>query len=171
MPQASQTQRAASSCWAQYHDALIRYAELDWAYFMCIIVFFVTWSLNNSTGPLYNTAVLSEWIVLVLAALMHGYALWKSARPLDWAPEVPDGIVADVLRSVRAFVTCSMSWRDVGLCVFFVAALVYTFLIFAFAPLAASEVSLEDREHCHSSPMLLLAVLSAYAYGALLQMT
>ena len=170
VPQAAQTQRAASSRWAQYHDALIRYAELDWVYFMCIIVFFVTWALNNSTGPLYRTAVLSEWIVLLLAALMHGYALWKSARPLDWAPEVPDGIVTDALRSVRAFVTCSMSWRDVGLCMFFVAALVYTLLIFAFAPLAASEALIADPEHCHSSPMLLLAVLSAYAFGALLQM-
>ena len=53
---------------------------------------------------------------------------------------------------------------------FFVAALVYTLLIFAFAPLAASEALIADPEHCHSSPMLLLAVLSAYAFGALLQM-
>jgi hypothetical protein len=38
---ASQTPRASGSRWAQYHDALIRYAELDWVYFMCIIVFLV----------------------------------------------------------------------------------------------------------------------------------
>lgn len=167
---ASQTPRATASRWTQYHEALIRYAELDWVYFLCIIVFFVTWSLNNNSGPLYRTAVLSEWIVLLLAALMYGYALWKSARPLDWAPEVPDDIVTDALRSVRALVTCAMSWRDVGQCIFFVAALVYTLLIFAFAPLAASEALLADPQHCHSSPMLLLAVLSAYAFGALLQM-
>jgi hypothetical protein len=108
--------------------------------------------------------------VLFLAAMMHGYALWKSARPLDWASEVPDGIVTEALRSVRVFVTCSMFWRNVGLCVFFVATLVYTLLIFAFAPLAASEALLADPHHCHSSQMLLLAVLSAYAFGALLQM-
>ena len=108
-------------------------------YFMCIIVFFVTWFLNNSSGPLYSTSVHSEWIVLAVAALMHAYALLQSNRPLSWVPEEPDSIVSDALRCVRAVASCSMSWRDVGLCVFFVASLVYTLLIFAFAPLAASK--------------------------------
>jgi hypothetical protein len=162
--------QAQASVWARYQSALFRYAELDWVYFMCIIVFFVTWFLNNSTGPLYSTAVHAEWIVLAVAALMHGYALLQSNRPLSLQPEEPDSILADALRSVHVVVSCSVSWRDVGLCVFFVASLVYTLLIFAFAPLATSEASLADPAHCHSSPMLLLAVLSAYAYGALLLM-
>lgn len=168
--QTQQTQQAGASVWAQYHEALIRYAELDWVYLMCIVVFFATWFLNNNSGPLYSTAVHSEWLVLLLAALMHGYALWKSHRPLSWLPEEPDGIVADALRSVRAAVGCALPWRDVGLCVCFVASLSYTLVIFAFAPLAASGASLADPGHCYSSPWLLLAVLSAYAYGALLLM-
>jgi hypothetical protein len=169
-PPAPQTQQAGASVWAPYHEALIRYAELDWVYLVCIVVFFVTWFLNNNSGPLYSTAVHSEWIVLLLAALMHGYALWKSHRPLSWLPEEPDSIVADALRSVRAAVCCGLCWRDVGLCVCFVASLSYTLVIFALAPLAASGASLADPGHCYSSPMLLLAVLSAYAYGALLLM-
>jgi hypothetical protein len=169
-PQTPQTPQAWASGWAQYHDTLIRYAELDWVYFMCIIVFFVTWFLNNNSGQLYSTAVHSEWIMLLLAALMHGYALWKSERPLSWLPEEPDSIVADTLCSVRAAVGCLLSCRDVGLCVIFVVSISYTLLILAFAPLAASEASFADPEHCHSSPMLLLAVLSTYAYGTLLLM-
>jgi hypothetical protein len=36
--------------WTEYKRALQKYAVLDWVYLMCIVVFFVTWSLNNSEG-------------------------------------------------------------------------------------------------------------------------
>jgi hypothetical protein len=48
-----------------------------------------------------------------------------------------------------------------------VLALLYTLLIFGMVPIAASD----DPEHARSSIMLLLAVITAYAYSALLLMS
>ena len=168
-PTASPAASPAAAAWALYRKSLVLYAELDWVYFMCIIVFFVAWALNNSTGPLYSTAVYTEWTVLAVAALMHAYALAQSHRPLTWLPDEPEDILAAMLSSMRAAWRCSVSWRDTGLAAFFTASLVYTLLIFTFAPLAATDAA--DAEHLHSSALLLLAVLSAYACGALLLMT
>ena len=158
--------------WAHYRKSLVLYAELDWVYFMTIIIFFVTWFLNNphvTNQGLYSTAVHTEWVVLAIAAFMHAYALAQSYRPLKHLPVSDDSYFTDVLQSLRTVLSCSMSWYDVGLCFFFVVSFFYTLLIFAFAPLATSEAQLEDTQHLHSSPLLLLAVLSSYTCGALLQ--
>jgi hypothetical protein len=115
----------------------------------------------------------TEWVVLAVAAFMHAYAvayaLAQSYRPLKHLAVRADSYFTDALHSVRTVLSCSMSWYDVGLCLFFVISFCYTLLIFAFAPLATSEAQLVDTQHLHSSPLLLLAVLSSYTCGALLQ--
>jgi len=161
-----QTQQAQISLWSEYKRALQKYVVLDWVYLVCIVVFFVTWSLNNNEGPLYSTAVRTEWIVLVVAAFMHGYALWQSNRPLSWVQDEPAGLLTHVLRSMHTASRCEYSWRDLGMCCTYVVALLYTLLIFGMVPLAASD----DPEHARSSIMLLLVVVTAYAYSALLLM-
>ena len=170
------TQNAQTSMWAEYKRALRKYAVLDWVYLMCIVVFFITWSLNHSEGPLYSTAVHTEWIVLVVAVLMHGYALWQSHRPLSWVEDEQDeqdkqdaqaGLLSHVLMSLRTAGSCTYSWRNLGIFCSYVLALLYTLLIFGMVPIAASD----DPEHARSSIMLLLAVITAYAYSALLLMS
>lgn len=161
---APQERQAEIFMWTDYKRALQKYAVLDWVYLMCIVVFFITWSLNNSEGPLYSTAVHTEWVVLFVAGLMHGYALWQSSRPLSWVQEEQAGLFTHVLRGLRATGSCEYSCRDLGIFCSYVVALLYTLLIFGMVPLAASD----DPQHARSSIMLLLAVITAYAYSALL---
>jgi len=115
---------------------------------------------------MHSTAVLTEWVVLLIAVIMHVYALMQFFRPLSWA-HANIGILTQALHSVRSLATCEHVWQKLWVSGAYVLALLYTLLIFALAPLAASE----DTTHTYSSIMLLLTVITAYVYAALLLMS
>jgi len=154
--------------WTQYQRALNVYQALDWVYLVCVSVFFVAWWVSNRSDSegMHSTAVLTEWVVLLIAVIMHVYALMQFFRPLSWA-HANIGILTQALHSVRSLATCEHVWQKLWVSGAYVLALLYTLLIFALAPLAASE----DTTHTYSSIMLLLTVITAYVYAALLLMS
>lgn len=169
LPRSDETARDGAQTdlaqWTQYQRALNVYQALDWVYLVCVAVFFLAWWVSNSSDStgMHSTAVLTEWVVLLLAVIMHVYALMQFFRPLSWA-HANTSILAQALHSVRGLASCEHVWQKLWICGAYVLALLYTLLIFALAPLAASE----DTTHSYSSIMLLLAVITAYVYAALL---
>ena len=147
--------------WKHYGCAVYEYAALDWAYFACVLIFFGTWAASDTKGPLYDTAVHSEWVVLLLGVLMHVYALWQSERPLSWVLQKPANIFAHAWHSIHS---CSRTWNELLMCASYVAAVLYTLLIFGMAPLTPSG----DPTRAHTSTMTFMVVISTYLYTAIL---
>lgn len=153
----------AYSHWGVFKRLVYDYAILDWIYLCCVVIFFVSWASasNSNSAVVYATSVHTEWLVLLLGALMQAYALWQSERPLSWCPETPANLFISVAQNLR---NCNTSWRVVMTSVSYVAALLYSLIILCIAPLGKNG----DLMHARSSGMLLWTIVTAYAYGALL---
>jgi hypothetical protein len=152
------------SRWTSFRRLLYRYAALDWVYLICVIVFFFTWSTasNTDSGLVYQTSVHSEWVVLLLGGTMQAYALWQSERPLSWAQGPPVDIFETAAQNLCS---CRSTWRVLLTCMSFLGALLYTLTIFGMAPLKTVD---DDSSQVHSSGLLLVAVVTAYLYSAVL---
>ncbi len=150
--------------WSVFKRFVYDYAALDWVYLTCVVVFFFTWATasNSDNEVVFETSVHSEWLVLLLGAVMQAYALWQSGRPLSWLQEVPANVVASAVGNLRS---CKTSWRVLMTSFSYVVALLYTLIIFGMAPL---DYDGSHSEGARSSSMLLWTVVTAYAYAALL---
>jgi hypothetical protein len=150
--------------WSVFKRFLYDCAALDWIYLTCVIVFFFTWASasNSDSVVVYETSVHTEWLVLLLGATMQGYALWQSERPLSWTQEPPANLFASVVGNLR---NCNTSWRVLMTSFSYVAALLYSLVVFGIAPLDDAN---GDSGRARSSSMLLWTVVTTYAYAALL---
>jgi hypothetical protein len=171
-PTASATVASAPSStrWKAYGCGLCEYAVLDWLYLVCVFVFFLTWASNHSEGPVYDTAVHTEWVVLWLGSCMHLYALWQNWRPLTWVSEEPAGLLHEAWRNLQS---CRRTWRTLFACSSYVVALLYSLVVFGMAPLDASDHSISGptahgNRHATSSWQLVAVVVSTYLYAAIL---
>jgi hypothetical protein len=155
-----------SSRWNAYRCALCEYAVLDWIYLLGVIVFFFTWALGSSDGPVYDTAVHTEWFVLAMGSFMHMYALRQNWRPLSWVREEPGDILHEACRNLRS---CQYTCRSLLLCSSYVCALLYSLVIFGMAPLQLLDAQAPGADqHATSSWQLLAVVVSTYLYAAII---
>jgi len=151
--------------WRAFKLWLYQYAALDWLYLVCVIVFFFTWASASYDvdSNMYETSVHTEWVVLALGAMMQGYALWQSERPLSWTTEPAVNLFVSMFTNVR---NCKTSWRVLLSSCSFIAAVLYTLIIFGMAPLQDNNE--DSKTGARSSTMLLWTVITTYIYAALL---
>lgn len=155
-----------NSRWNAYRCALCEYVVLDWIYLLGVLVFFFTWTLGSTDGPVYDTAVHTEWFVLAMGSFMHLYALRQNWRPLSWVREEPGGIFHEACGSLRS---CKYTCRSVLMCSSYVCALLYSLVIFGMAPLdLLDEQAPGAAKHATSSWQLFAVVVSTYLYAALI---
>lgn len=142
---------------------------LDVLYFVCVIVFLITWTLstssNSSNGAVYRTSVYSEWVGLGLGVAMHLYAYWCGNTLCERADmqHRPASTLERAWSTLRGASCAQLSWKILLRCTVYVFFFIWTLLtVVLFAPLQVPG-SEKAQEHVHSTVVLLLVVLSAYA--------